>query len=117
MAREAHTRVERQIVARAFQGHGRSQGKREDAQDASLRESDDYFTLPPSDPLLEPPRFRAWARMLEVALARGGKRTFLDQLWLFLTGLGVALVMLVVGSYWQSWKEFLWHWFDLHFKR
>jgi len=44
------------------------------------------------------------------------ERGFLDQLWLFLTGLGAAIVGLVVAFGWQSWKESFWHWFDLHFK-
>jgi hypothetical protein len=53
--------------------------------------------------------------MLQEAIASGRKRTFLDQLWLFLTGLGVALVLVVVGFYWESSKESFWQWFDLHF--
>ncbi|SRR6266568_2345489 len=44
-------------------------------------------------------------------------RNPLDLLRLFLSALGVIVVLLILTVYWQSWKESFWHWFDLHFNK
>jgi hypothetical protein len=90
--------------------------EREDYESAiaKLKKGDHYLSvlvggssnpafLQPLDRFFNPPSVKAGS--------------FRDQLRLFLTALGVIVVLMVFTIYWQSWKELFWQWFDSHFKK